>query len=55
MRTRPETFPGPIDWILLAAFVITVVWNTATFGPVGLVVYLLLLYAAYRLGKSIGR
>jgi hypothetical protein len=50
-----KNFPGPIDWVMLAVWIATLILNAIVFGFAGAVVYLLLMVAAYRLGKALGR
>lgn len=51
--SRP--FPQLYDWLVLIAFLLVAAWNVVAFGVAGLVVWLLFLFAAYRLGKVLGR
>lgn len=59
---KTAAFPGPWRWLVLCVLVFSLVGlvfslvgMTVTFGPAGLVVYALLLFASYRLGKAVGR
>lgn len=43
------------DWLAFVSIVVSLVLTLPVFGIAGVVVYALLLFAAYRLGKALGR
>lgn len=54
-ETDDDWWPSNLDWSMLGLFIVVSFSNLLVFGFAGLVVWWLLLFAAYRLGKALGR